>query len=190
MCAAVFLPRCHRSVPFRRKLLHRAFARQSHCFQLSRRPRAHFRTRLFRPALPINFCKTTTYEHDPRAVDSCAWENRNLPTSSVRALQPSCEELAAVRRQAKSLRKQPSTAFLLAKLAVFYWLLIHLTVRISAPLPMALRPWAVRLSEGAGDRGISAESLRFPSSASHEHPSSPVQLVDELWKTRHMLEPA
>lgn len=35
-------------------------------------------------------------------------------------------------------------------------------MRISASLPMALRLRAVRLSEGAGDRGISAESLSLP----------------------------
>lgn len=188
MCATVFIPCCHRSVSLRRKLLHHANVAIS---LLSTRPpsshslsNATLSTDTSHQLLQTQRHTSTTLE---LSIPACGKTAIFPPPAS--ALSSSSCEVGGKHRQAKPLKTQPSTAFLLAKLAISYCAFIHLTIRISAPLPMALRLRAVRLSEGAGDRGISAESLRFPSSASHEHPSSPVQLVYELWRTRHVLEP-
>lgn len=87
MCAAVFVPPCHRSVSLRRKLLHHASVAISLLSTRPLSPHSLSNCDFFGRHFPSTSANTTTYEHDPRAVDSCMWENRNFPTSSICALQ-------------------------------------------------------------------------------------------------------
>lgn len=88
---------------------------------------------------------TTTYEHDPRAVDPCARKDRNPSASRMNArsrgfhagrpnLSVTVLARVSLRRGLPCDRRAP----------------IRLAFASRRPLPAALRPWAERPSEGLG----------------------------------------
>lgn len=124
--------------------------RQSRCFPLGLR--LQLRSKMSREA--DTFHRLLQYD-DIRAQPSSrrSLHVRNPQLSHIEPTRSSGSsfEDEGVGWQARSLTMQPGTAFLLAKLAIRHCTDHPSHERISAPLPMALRSWAARPSEGTGD---------------------------------------
>jgi hypothetical protein len=124
--------------------------RQSHCFPLGLRH--HLHPKMTKAA--DTFHRLLQYDDiraRPMSRRSLRVRNPQLSHIELTRSSGSSFEDEGVRWQARPLTMQPGTAFLLAKLAIRHCIDHPSHERISAPLPMALRSWAARPSEGAGD---------------------------------------
>jgi len=140
-----------------------ARTRQSHCFQLGFRRRPRFESAFLKPTLPINFCKHNDIRARPFELSIPAREKTAIFPPPTSALLRSFLRRER-RRTSAGQASEDATEDGIPSCEVGC-LLLHphpSHERIAAPLPMALRPRAVRPSEGTSDQGISAESLSLP----------------------------